>query len=64
LLLHRIVNPVVMALMFYGTVLPTGIVMRLMGKDLLRLKWRPDAETYWIVRSPPGPAAETMRDQF
>jgi hypothetical protein len=64
LLLHRIVNPVVMALMFYGTVLPTGIVMRLMGKDLLRLKRRPDAETYWIARSPPGPAAETMRDQF
>src|SRR5581483_11811139 len=32
LLLHRVVNPVVMALLFYGTVLPTGIVMRMSGK--------------------------------
>jgi hypothetical protein len=64
LLLHRVVNPVVMALLFYGTVLPTGLVMRLMGKDLLRLKRQPDADSYWIVRQPPGPSPETMRDQF
>ena len=63
-LLHRIVNPIVMALLFYGTVLPTGLVMRVLGKDLLRLKRQPDAESYWIVRAPPGPAPETMRDQF
>ncbi len=63
-LLHRIVNPIVMALLFYGTVLPTGLVMRMLGKDLLRLKRQPDAESYWIVRAPPGPAPETMRDQF
>jgi hypothetical protein len=64
LLLHRVVNPVVMALLFYGTLLPTGLVMRLMGKDLLRLKRQPDADSYWIVRQPPGPSPETMRDQF
>ena len=43
LLLHKVVNPVLMALIFYGTVLPTGIMARLMGKDLLRLKRQPDA---------------------
>src|SRR6202163_3128463 len=43
LLLHRLVNPIVMALLFYGTVLPTGLVMRMMGRDLLRLKRQPDA---------------------
>ncbi|MCW5701512.1 MAG: hypothetical protein AB7I42_01300 [Bradyrhizobium sp.] len=64
LLLHRIVNPVIMALLFYGTVLPTGLVMRAMGKDLLRLKREPDAASYWIVRAPPGPAPESMKDQF
>src|SRR5262249_51324530 len=64
LLLHRIVNPVIMALLFYGTVLPTGLVMRAMGKDLLRLKRDPGADSYWIVRAPPGPAPETMKDQF
>jgi len=64
LLLHSVVNPIVMALLFYGTVLPTGLVMRAMGKDLLRLKRQPDADSYWIVRAPPGPQPETMKDQF
>jgi hypothetical protein len=64
LLLHTVVNPIVMALVFYGTVLPTGLVARGMGKDLLRLKLQPDARSYWIVRRPPGPAPETMEDQF
>ena len=64
LLLHRVVNPVLMALLFYGTVLPTGLVMRMLGKDLLRLKRQPDAESYWIVRQPPGPSSVTMKDQF
>ena len=64
LLLHKIVNPVIMALLFYGTVLPTGLIARAMGKDLLRLKRAPDATSYWIVRTPAGPAPETMKDQF
>jgi hypothetical protein len=64
LLLHKVVNPIAMGLLFYGTVLPTGIVMRAIGKDLLRLKRQPDADSYWIVRRPPGPAPETMKDQF
>ena len=64
LLLHKIVSPVVMALIFYGTVWPTGLVMRMLGKDLLRLKRQPDAASYWIMRQPPGPVPETMKDQF
>jgi hypothetical protein len=64
LLLHGVVNPVVMALLFYGTVLPTGLVMRMMGKDILRLKRQPDAASYWIARKPWGPSPETMKDQF
>src|SRR5713101_1393296 len=60
LLLHRAINPIVMALLFYGTDLPTGLVMRMMGRDLLRLKRQPDADSYWIARQPPGPSPETM----
>jgi hypothetical protein len=63
LVLHKIVNPIVMGLLFYGTIYPTGFVMRLRGNDLLRLKRDPAADTYWIARVP-GPAPETMRDQF
>jgi hypothetical protein len=64
LLLHAVVNPIVMGLLFYVAVWPTGLVMRAMGKDLLRLKREPDRDSYWIVRQPPGPAPETMKDQF
>ena len=63
LLLHRIVNPIVMGLLFYGTIWPTGLVMRMRGRDLLRLKREPSSDTYWITREP-GPQPETMRDQF
>src|SRR5260370_6463388 len=49
LLLHRVVNPLLMALIFYGTVLPTGLVMRMMGQDLLRLKRQPGADSDCIL---------------
>jgi hypothetical protein len=64
LLLHKVVNPIVMAMLFFGTVLPTGLLMRALGKDLLRLKGQPDSDSYWIKRHPPGPAPESMKDQF
>jgi hypothetical protein len=64
LLLHKVVNPIIMCLVFYGTVLPIGLFMRALGKDLLRLKLQPEADSYWILRQPPGPAPMTMTDQF
>lgn len=64
LLLHKVVNPIVMALLFFGTVLPTGLIMRALGKDPMRLKWQPDANSYWIERRPRGPAPKSMKDQF
>jgi hypothetical protein len=64
LVLYKIVNPVVMAVIFVTTIVPVGILMRLCGKDPLRLKREPGAASYWIAREPPGPAPETMRNQF
>lgn len=63
LVLNKIVNPIVMGLLFYGTIWPTGLVMRLRGRDLLRLKREPASSTYWIARAP-GPLPESMKDQF
>jgi hypothetical protein len=64
LLLHKVMNPIMMAFVFFGTVLPTGLAMRALGKDPLRLKRRTGANSYWIERRPPGPAPESMKDQF
>jgi hypothetical protein len=63
-LLHRIVSPVALAILFYGVVAPTGLLMRLFGKDPLRLKRDPAARSYWLERRPPGPPADSLKDQF
>ncbi len=64
LMLHRITNPLIMGLVFYGAVTPTGLIMRALGKDPLRRRLDPGAESYWIDREPPGPAGDTMNHQF
>lgn len=64
MLLHAIVSPLVMGLVFFTVVTPIGLVMRMAGKDPLRLKRDPSAATYWIMRAPPGPPPQTMTKQF
>lgn len=64
LLLHKVTTPLILGLMFFLIVTPTALIMRLLGKDLLRLNGDKEAESYWIERRPPGPAPETMPNQF
>ena len=64
LALQRIVHPLVLAVVYFAVVTPTGLVMRATGRDPLRLRRDPDAGTYWIRRDPPGPAPESMTQQF
>lgn len=64
LLLHKVVNPIIMGLLFYAVVTPIGLLMRSTGKDILRLKREAGAKSYWIERTPPGPAPDTMKNQF
>jgi hypothetical protein len=62
--LHKVVNPLVMGFLFYLTVTPMALLMRLAGKDPLRLKFDRQAKSYWIERQPAGPAPESRRHQF
>ena len=64
LILFRVVNPLVLALIYATTMVPIGLLMRATGRDPLRRKLDPKADSYWIVRDPPGPAPETMSNQF
>jgi hypothetical protein len=63
-IMFKVINPVVLALIYGITMLPIGLMMRATGRDPLRLKLDPEADSYWIPRDPPGPAPETMIDQF
>lgn len=62
-LLRRTISSISLGFLFYGVVLPIGLVMRLLDKDPLRLRPEPEAESYWIRREPPGPAAESLNNQ-
>jgi hypothetical protein len=64
LLLHRLVSPVIMAILFYGTILPIGLLMRAFGKDPLRLRLERDQRTYWLPRSDDRQPNASMRQQF
>jgi hypothetical protein len=64
LLLAKVVNPLVLGLLFFVTILPIGLIMRALGKDLLRLKLDRSARSYWIAREPPGPPPPSMRNQY
>jgi len=62
--MHRIGNPVVMGLIYFVGFVPMGLAIKASGKDLLRLRWEPDAPSYWIRRQPPGPSPVSMSKQF
>ena len=60
IILGKIVSPIIMLLIFFFVVTPTGIIMRLLGKDLLNLKLS-KKKSYWIERV--GPKSK-MKNQF
>ena len=60
LLLGKFISPLIMGIIFFLVVTPIGIIMRLLKKDLLNLKYN-KKETYWIIKS--GPKSK-MKNQF
>jgi hypothetical protein len=64
LLLHKIVSPIVMALLFFAVVTPVGLLMRLTGKDPMHRRFDAKADSYWIPRPPPVPGQGGMTNQF
>ena len=60
LILGKFFTPIVLGLIFFITVLPTGIIMRIIGKDILSLK-KNKLKTYWINKVK---TQSTMKDQF
>tara|TARA_Y100000996_G_C22224715_1_gene521039 strand:- start:19 stop:405 length:387 start_codon:yes stop_codon:yes gene_type:complete len=60
ILLGRFISPLIMGLVFFLVVTPIGILMRLLRKDLLNLKFN-NKDTYWIKNKP---EKINMKDQF
>jgi len=63
-LMHKVVSPVILGIMFFGVLLPTGLLKRVFGTDGMGLTFDKKAESYWVERDPPGPAPDSMKQQF
>jgi len=60
ILLGKIVSPLIMGAIFFLVVTPVGIILRLMGKDVLNLKYNKN-KSYWIENNSPK---SKMKNQF
>ena len=58
--LGKIISPIIMGIIFFLVVTPIGLIMRLLGKDVLNLKLS-DYKSYWIKKT--GPKSK-MKNQF
>ena len=58
--LGKIISPLVMGIIFFLVVTPIGLIMRLLNKDLLNLKFN-NNNTYWIEKTEPK---SKMKNQF
>ncbi len=64
MLLHNVVNPLILGLLFMVLLTPLALVMRLFGKRFLPTGFDSKTSSYWIPRDPAGPDPHTIRNQF
>ena len=58
--LGKIISPVILGIIFFLVVTPIGLIMRLLGKDVLNLKYNKN-KSYWIEKNGPN---SKMKNQF
>jgi hypothetical protein len=59
-----VLRPLALLLVFVLLVTPLAFLMRVIGKDPLRLRSDPKIATYWVDRKPPGPAPDSLKNQY
>ena len=60
-ILGLIIAPIIMALVYFIILTPISLIVRMLGKDLLGLKFLKKQDTYWIKRVK---KLGTMKKQF
>lgn len=63
MLLGKIVSPIFLGLMFFMLITPISLLMRLFGRDELKIKKR-NVESYWVYRSKSASISESFKNQF
>ena len=62
--LFRIINPIMMGVVFFAVLTPVAIMMRWAGRDPLRLRFEPEKPSYWLDRTSISGQQTSMTDQF
>lgn len=64
-LLGMIVSPIILGVLFFILISPISIFFKLVGRDALKVKFRPDSvESYWIDTEIDRPQSESFKEQF
>ena len=61
LMLGKFMNPIIMGLIYYLTVVPTGLIFKILNKNLLNIKKKNDQKSYWVKKEK---SQSTMKNQF
>ena len=61
LMLGKFMNPIILGFIYYLTVVPTGLIFKILNKNLLNLKKKDDKKSYWIIKKK---SQSTMNNQF
>lgn len=64
LLLNRVMSPLVLGVMYAVLIVPVGLVVKLFGRDVLRLKSNPTASSHWRIREQAVIRREDFKNQF
>ena len=62
-LLGRVISPVVLGAVFFFLITPVALIFKISGRDELCLKLS-KAQSHWRKRSPIGPEAKSLKNQF
>jgi hypothetical protein len=62
--LHAVTSMIILTVVFFGVVSPLALLRRALGRTPVSWRRDPAVASYWRLRRPPGPPADTMRNQF
>jgi hypothetical protein len=64
LVLHRVMTPLIMGIMFYVVITPMGLIMRAFGYDGMGMKRKKGVSSYWITRKSTDFTPDSLKNQF
>jgi len=61
LMLGKFMNPIIRGIIYYLTVVPTGLIFKILNKNLLNIKKKDNQKSYWVIKEK---SQSTMKNQF